>query len=147
MSTRDLRLTPGPVGNCGTAADLVTASSRTCSPFSTVLEATLVFGDEDCSTLPVVDAGKLVGVVTDHNVALGVPVYPDLANRPVSDIMSRDVVEVRPDDPLDEIERLFAEKKVRHLVVIDSDNRMVGVIAWADLIKHLNEWRLGCVST
>jgi CBS domain-containing protein len=145
MSTRNVQATPGPSGKCGTAADLVTVSTRSCSPFSTVLEAAVVFGDEDSSTLPVVDAGKLLGVVTDRDVALGVPVYPDLAARPVSDIMSRDVVEVRPDDPLDEIERLFAEKKIRHLVVIDSDNRMVGVIAWADLIKHLNEWRLSCV--
>jgi predicted transcriptional regulator len=145
MLSHDMRANPASTGRGATAADLVTISDRSCSPFSTVLEATVVFRDEDCGTLPVVDTGKLLGVVTDRDVALGVPVYPDLADRPVSDVMSRDVCEVRPDDSLDEIERRFASAKVRHLVVIGSDGRMVGVIAWADLIKHLHEGRLSGV--
>jgi CBS domain-containing protein len=93
--------------------------------------------------LPVLEAGRLLGVVTDRDVALGVPEYRDLADRPVSDVMSRDVVEVRPEDPHEAIERLFAHRKVRHLVVIDACGRLVGIIAWRDLIKHLNDLRLG----
>ena len=104
MSSTDSRSTRHLPGR-PTAADLVTVDSRSCSPFSTVLEAALVFRDEDCGTLPVLDAGKLIGVVTDRDIALGVPEYPDLAARPVSDVMSRDVAEIRPDEPLDAIER------------------------------------------
>ena len=142
MSSTDSRLTLTPAGRRPTAADLVTVDSRSCSPFSTVLEAALVFRDEDCGTLPVLDAGKLIGVVTDRDIALGVPEYPDLAARPVSDVMSRDVAEIRPDEPLDAIEARLARERVRDLVVIDSDGRMVGVIAWCDLIKHLQDGRL-----
>jgi hypothetical protein len=61
MSSTDSRLTMTPAGRRPTAADLVTVDSRSCSPFSTVLEAALVFRDEDCGTLPVLDAGKLIG--------------------------------------------------------------------------------------
>jgi CBS domain-containing protein len=92
MLSTDPRSTQSPAGRRPTAADLVTVDSRSCSPFSTVLEAALVFRDEDCGALPVLDAGRLVGVVTDRDIAVGVPAYPDLAARPVSDVMSRDVV-------------------------------------------------------
>src|SRR5262249_30687552 len=141
MPSRDTDATPTLALRGGTAADLVTVSSRSCSPFSTVLEATLVFRDQDCSVLPVLEAGRLLAVVTDRDLALGAPVYCVLAARPVSDVMCRDLVEVRPDDPLEAIERLFAHKKVQHLVVIDADGRLVGVIAWCDLIKHLTSLR------
>lgn len=142
MSSTDSGLTITPAGRRPTAAALVTVDSRSCSPFSTVLEAALVFRDKNCGTLPVVDAGKLIGVATDRDIALGVPEYPALAARPVSDVMSRDVAEIRPDEPLDAIEARFARERVRDLVVIDSDGRMVGVIAWCDLIKHLQDGRL-----
>ena len=145
MFSTDSRLARTPAGRRPTAADLVTVDSRSCSPFSTVLEAALVFRDEDCGTLPVLDAGKLIGVVTDRDIALGVPEYPDLATRPVSDVMSRAVAEVRPDESLNAIEARFARERVRDLVVIDSAGRMVGVIAWCDLIKHLQDGRLGGV--
>jgi CBS domain-containing protein len=145
MRSTDPGSTSKPAGRRPVAADLVTVDSRSCSPFSTVLEAALVFRDEDCGTLPVLDAGKLLGVVTDRDIALGVPEYPDLAARPVSDVMSRAVAEVRPDESLNAIEARFARERVRDLVVIDSAGRMVGVIAWCDLIKHLQDGRLGGV--
>jgi CBS domain-containing protein len=137
MSPQDLRARPAAAQRQRTAADIMTANPRTCSPFSTVLEATLIFRDEDCGAVPVVDEGKPVGIVTDRDVALAVPDYPDLADRPVSDIMSRDVVEVRPDDPLDVVKEKFGEQKVRRLLVIDPDDQLVGIIAWADLVPYL----------
>ena len=115
----------------------MTASPRTCSPFSTVLEVTLIFRDEDCGAVPVVDEGRPVGVATDRDVALAVPDYPDLADRPVSDIMSRGVVAVRPDDPLDVVHEKFGDRKVRCLLVIDPDDQLVGLINRADLVPHL----------
>ena len=54
-----------------TAADVMTASPRTCSPFSTVLEAVMIFRDADCGAVPIVEDGKPVGVLTDRDVALG----------------------------------------------------------------------------
>lgn len=145
MRSTDPGSTSKPAGRGPVAADLVTVDSRSCSPFSTVLEAALVFRDTDCGTLPVLDGGTLLGVVTDRDIALGVPEYPDLAARPVSDVMSRAVAEVRPDEPLDAIEARFARGGVRDLVVIDPAGSMVGVIAWSDLIKHFQDGRLGGV--
>ena len=86
-----------------TAADVMTTHPRTCSAFSSVLEASLLFQDADCGAVPVVDGGRPVGILTDRDVALAVANNPDLGNRPVADFMSKDVISVAPDASLEEV--------------------------------------------
>lgn len=143
--TRELRAMPAATRDPATltAADVMTPGPRTCSPFSTVTEAAALFRDEDCGMLPVVDAGKPVGILTDRDVALAVTRYPDLPSRPVSEIMSRDVVSVTPEATLDEIRAKFAGEKLRRLVVVNPDETIRGVISWTDLAPHLPDDELG----
>src|SRR4051812_49270743 len=93
-----------------TAADVMTASPRTCSPYSTVLEAVMVFRDADCGAVPIVDNGKAVGILTDRDVALALTEFPDLPGRAVADIMSKDPITVPADTPLAEIEATFTSR-------------------------------------
>jgi predicted transcriptional regulator len=59
-----------------TAADVMTTNPRTCSAFSSVLEASLLFEDEDCGAVPVIDGGRPIGILTDRDVALAVANIP-----------------------------------------------------------------------
>ena len=70
------------------AADVMNPSPRTCSRFSQVIEAVLIFKDEDCGLVPVVEEGKPIGVVTDRDVALALATYNDLVDHPIEEIMS-----------------------------------------------------------
>ena len=132
-----------------TAADMMTPSPRTCTKFSTVLEAILIFRDEDCGAVPILDEGKPVGVLTDRDVALAVADYagPDLAKRPVSDLMTEGVASVLPEDDVDTIVAKFGEKGVRRLLVIDADGHLKGILAWVDLASYLPEQGVGRVVT
>src|SRR5690242_18514904 len=95
-----------------TAADLMSANPRTCSSYSTVLEAVLIFRDADCGAVPVLEEGKPVGVLTDRDVALALAEKGEaLSSMPVSEIMTKGVVSVAPDTPLDEVVNKFGEKK------------------------------------
>src|SRR5882757_7658502 len=125
-----------------TAADVMTASPRTCSPFSTVLEAVLVFRDANCGVVPVVDAGEPVGVLTDRDVALALAEYPDLTSRPVSDIMSKGVLTVPPEATLTEVIHRFGSERVRRLIVIRSDGQLLGIVTWADVAPYLADVEL-----
>jgi CBS domain-containing protein len=129
------------------AAELMTPNPRTCSPFSTVLEAVMIFRAADCGAVPVLDQGKPVGVLTDRDVALAVAEFPDLAARPVSDIMTRRVVSVAPDTSIEIVKEKFGDAGVRRLLVVDTDGRLVGVIAWADLANAVSLRALGEVVT
>ena len=128
------------------AADIMTADPRTCSTFSTVLEAVLIFRDADCGAVPVLEDGKPVGVLTDRDVALALANYESgLSALPVGELMSRDVVSVPPDAPLSIISDKFGDKGVRRLLVIDADDQLVGIISWADFAPYASDQRVGQV--
>jgi CBS domain-containing protein len=127
-----------------TAADLMTPNPRTCSPFSTVLEAVLIFRDADCGAVPIIDGGKPVGVLTDRDVALALSEHGEALPRlSVSDIMSKDVVAVAPGDTLDVILERLGEQRVRRLLVLDASGLLVGIIAWADIAPHVPDRSIG----
>lgn len=139
---------PEPAPAPQTAAEVMTPAPRTCSTFSTVLEAVLIFRDQDCGAVPVLEDGKPVGVLTDRDVALALGTYTtDLASRPVTDVMTRGVISVRPDASLDTVRQKFGAEGVRRLLVIDGADRLLGIIAWSDLAERVPDRAMGEVVT
>lgn len=126
-----------------TAADVMTMHPRTCSAFSSVLEASALFQDADCGAVSVVDGGRPIGILTDRDVALAVANNPDLGNRPVADVMSKDVISVAPDASLEEVGVLFGQEGLHRLLVVDAAGQLQGIIAWSDLAPHVSEASLG----
>ena len=62
----------------------------------------MIFRDADCGAVPITDAGKPVGVITDRDVALALASHEtDLANTPVGELMSKDVLTIGLDDSLE----------------------------------------------
>jgi len=129
------------------AADVMNTSFRTCSRFSRVIEAVMIFKDEDCGMVPVVEEGKPIGVVTDRDVALALAEHDDLVNRPVSEIMTTDLVTVTPETPVAELVEMFAREGVRRLLVVDAEGLLVGVIGWKDVCGELPDRVVGRVVT
>jgi len=127
------------------AADVMTSSPRTCSKFSRVIEAVMIFKDEDCGMIPVVEEGKPIGVVTDRDVALALASHDNLVERPVADIMTTRIISVRPDTPLEDVAAMFAQEAVRRLIVVDGDGQLVGVIGFKDVGDQLPKRVVGQV--
>ncbi len=128
-----------------TAADMMTAAPRTCSTFSSVLEAVLIFRDADCGAVPILEDGKPVGVLTDRDVALALADHPDIVAQPVTVAMSREVFSVKPDATVGEVAEQIAYKSVRRLLVIDSGGQLRGIISWADIAPYLTKAQVGAV--
>ena len=126
-----------PTRSPRTAANVMTAAPRTCSLFSTVLEAVMIFRDAECGAVPVVDDGVPVGILTDRDVALASTDDTALLSRPVTDIMSKGAVSVAPDTPLAEVLEKFGAPGVHHLVVIDAAGQIRGIITASDLAPFL----------
>jgi CBS domain-containing protein len=127
MPLRDTRATLDPAGRRPTFADIMAAIPRICSPFCAVLETIVIIRDEDRGAVTLVVEARPAGV----------------ANRPVSDIMIRGMRPVRSDDPFDVVREKFGDPKVRRLVVIDSSNEVLGIIARADPGPQLPEGDVG----
>jgi CBS domain-containing protein len=139
---------PAPARSKLTAADVMTAAPRTCSTFSTVLEAVMIFRDADCGAVPVLEDGKPVGVLTDRDVALALAEHEEtLPSLPVSEVMSRGVISIAPETDLETIVQQFGDHKVRRLLVNDAQGRLVGIVAWADIAPHVPDPKVGEVVT
>jgi CBS domain-containing protein len=132
-----------PTGSPLTAADVMTTHPRTCSAFSSVLEASALFNDVDCGAVPVVDGGPPIGILTDRDVALDVANNPDLGHRPVADFMSMDVISVAPDASLEEVATRFSRHGIHRLLVVDAAGQLRGIVAWSDLAPHVSDASLG----
>jgi CBS domain-containing protein len=138
---------PDPTPTNLTAADVMTANPRTCSAFSSVLEASALFQDAGCGAVPVVDAGRPIGILTDRDVALAVANNPDLGTLPVADFMSKEVISVPPDASLEEVGAMFGRHGVHRLLVVDAAGQLQGIVALSDLAPHVSEGSLGrCVN-
>jgi len=130
-----------------TAADVMTTAPLTCSGFSTVLEAVMIFRDADCGAVPVLNEGRPVGILTDRDVALSLAEYPDVVGRPVGEIMKTGVVTVAPQDSLGQVCEVLRQQSVRRVLVVDPNGRLAGIIGWADIAPVLSDRMMGRLVT
>jgi CBS domain-containing protein len=128
-----------------TAADVMTAAPRTCSTFSTVLEAVMIFRDNDCGAVPILDGGKPVAILTDRDVALAIAEHPDLVNQPVGTVMIPGIVAVAPEDRLEDVCEILRKECVRRTLVVDSAGMVRGIIGWTDIAPVLSDRMMGRV--
>jgi len=109
-----------------------------------VLEAVLIFRDADCGAVPVLEDGKPAGILTDRDVALALAGYGErLPGLPVTEIMSKGIVSVAPDDSLETVVERFGGEGVRRLLVMDAKGDLLGVVAWSDLAPYVSHKTLG----
>jgi CBS domain-containing protein len=93
--------------------------------------------DENVGLAPIVDGDKLVGMVTDRDIAVRVVAEgKDPETTKVMDIASRELITIDPQQDLDEALHLMARHQVRRLPVVEEDGKLVGVVAQADVAEH-----------
>ncbi len=124
--------------------DVMTDRPRTVAKGDSVLEAARAMREEDAGVVPIVDGERLVGVVTDRDIAIRlVAEGRDPQSTTVDDLASRDLVTIDPQQGLDEALRLMAQHQVRRLPVCEEDGRLVGIVAQADVARHAGAARTG----
>ena len=115
--------------------EAMTPNPTTVEPTTTVQEAAKSMKSEDIGSLPIVDGDKLVGVITDRDLAIRVVAEGRGTDTTVGEIASKDVVTVDPQQSIDDATRLMAEHQVRRLPVVEEDGRLVGILAQADVAQ------------
>jgi CBS domain-containing protein len=115
--------------------EVMTRDVRACEPNATVAEAAKLMAQEDVGPVPIVEDGRLAGLVTDRDIVVRVVAEGrDPNTTTVGEIASTELVTVSPDNDLDEALKLLAERQVRRLPVVEGD-RLVGIVAQADIAR------------
>ena len=115
--------------------EAMTSNPTIVEPDTTAAEAARTMKSEDVGSLPIVEGDRLVGVVTDRDLAIRILAEDRGADTPVGEIASRDVVTADPEQSLEEAARLMAEHQVRRLPVTEEDGKLVGILAQADVAQ------------
>jgi CBS domain-containing protein len=123
-------------------SEIMTKNPRTVSPDTPVSEAARVMKEEDVGLVPVVERvggaetrGRLVGVVTDRDIAIRHVAEGRTGDSPVSDVMSGGVRTCSPDDSVDDAMDLMGREQIRRIPIVDERGALVGVVAQADLAR------------
>jgi CBS domain-containing protein len=106
---------------------------KIANPSQSIRDVARLMLQEDCGCLPVGENDRLVGVITDRDIAVRAVAAGRSCKTAVSDIMSSEVRYCFEDDDLDEVAQNMADIKVRRLPVLNSDKRLVGILSLGDI--------------
>jgi CBS domain-containing protein len=126
----------------GQIRKLMTVLPRTVRTGDSIVAAAKLMRGEDSGIAPIMDGDRLVGVITDHDIAVKVVAEgrdPDTTK--VEEIASTNLITVDPDQELAEALRLMGHHHVRRLPVVEEDGKLVGIVVHADVTRHLDAQR------
>lgn len=125
--------------NC---SEVMTTGPSCCLPTDTAFDAAQLMKSEDVGPIPVVSdkqTKNLVGIVTDRDLALKVVAEGlDPKQTRIEEIMTTGVMTCGPDDDVSDVLRLMEQHHVRRVPIVD-DDRLVGIIAQADIATRIDE--------
>lgn len=124
-------------------SEVMTTGIETVRPDQQARDAARFMLQADAGSIPVTDGERLVGMITDRDIAVrGVALGygPDTL---VSELMSTGVISAHANEPVEDVARKMGEAQVRRLPVIDDDQRLVGIVSLGDLARQTDEQTAG----
>ena len=116
-------------------SDVMTREVQTISPDQTAKEAASFMLSTDAGSIPVTDGERLVGMITDRDIAVRGVAKGNGPDTPVSELMTKNCITAREDDDVSTIASKMSEAQVRRLPVIDGDEKLCGIVSLGDLSR------------
>jgi CBS domain-containing protein len=124
--------------------DVMTSNPCTIDAEKSVAYAAKMMRDEDVGLAPIVEDDKLIGMLTDRDIAVRVAAEGrDPGQVKVRDVASSQLVTIDPQQDLDEALRIMAKHQVRRLAVVEEGGQLVGVVAQADVAREGDDRKTG----
>jgi CBS domain-containing protein len=124
-------------------SEVMTKDPVCCRPDDTAAKAAQLMQRENVGSIPVIESEqtrKLVGILTDRDLAVKLVAKGlDPKSTKVDAVMTREVVTCRADDELQKALDAMAEHQLRRIPIVDNENRIVGIIAQADVATRVNQ--------
>jgi CBS domain-containing protein len=119
-------------------SEVMTRDVETVRPDQPVQQAASFMLSADAGSIPVTDGNRLVGMITDRDIAVRGVAKGYGPDTQVRDLMSADVICVREDDDVDDIASKMSQAQVRRLPVIDDRQQLCGIVSLGDLSRETN---------
>ncbi len=136
-----MKESPSPTISRKRCSEIMTRDVRTASPDTPIRDVAALMRDGDMGSVPVVEAGKLAGIVTDRDMVVRVLADGKGADTPVAEAMTTELITVKSDDFVFEAIRLMGDKQVRRIPVVNELGDLEGIIAMADVALETEDER------
>lgn len=116
--------------------DIMTATVDSVQSTDSIADAARRMAAHDVGALPILSAGKLVGIVTDRDIAVRGVAAGISSSAAIGRVMSENVATCSPDDDIPSVLALMSREQIRRMPVCNDRKEMVGIVALADLAEH-----------
>ena len=120
-------------------SDVMTSGVQTVGPDQSVQEAASFMLNSDAGSIPVAQGDRLIGMITDRDIAVRGVAKGHGPDTRVRDLMTDDIVVVSADDDVEEAAQNMSSAQVRRLPVIDADQRICGIVSLGDLSRDADD--------
>ncbi len=125
-------------------SDAMTSQVSVARPTDSIRKVAETMAKIESGVVPVVDDGKVVGVVTDRDIVLRVVAEGRSFDAPISEAMSEgDVLSVKEDDILADATAKMANNQVRRLIVLNESGNLTGILSLGDVAKDYGAKQVG----
>ena len=119
--------------------DIMTEKPESARPEETVQSVAIRMAGGDFGFVPVCDGTRVVGAITDRDLAVRVVAKGLPSTTPVSDVMTRDIFTCSRDDSVDEVLNAMGEHQLRRFPIVTDNGDLVGVVSIGDLTRKARE--------
>jgi len=125
-------------------SDAMTGQVSTAAPTDTVRKVAQMMAHVETGAVPIVDDGKVVGLVTDRDIVLRVVAEGRSFDSPISEAMTDgEVHSVKEDDVLADATAKMASHQIRRLVVLNDAGALTGILSLGDVAKDYGAKQVG----
>ena len=114
-------------------SEAMTRDVRLANPTQSIRDAARIMADIDAGAIPVQENDRLVGMITDRDIAVRAVAAGKGPDTPVRDVMSRDIKYCYEDEEIDHVAKNMGDIRVRRLPVVNRDKRLVGIVSLGDV--------------
>lgn len=124
-------------------SEVMTAQVVTATPRSTISEVAQTMAKIESGAVPVLDDGKVVGLVTDRDIVIRVVAEGLGLDTPVAQVMTEDVETCQEDDNVADATAKMGAKQIRRLVVLDAQGKLAGIVSLGDIAIDYGAKKVG----
>ena len=117
-------------------SELMTTEVETVSADQTAREAASFMLRADAGSIPVCEGDRVIGMITDRDIAVRGVAEGRGPDTPVSELMSDGIVCAHEDDDVQAVAQRMSEEQVRRMPVVDGEDRLVGIVSLGDLARE-----------
>jgi CBS domain-containing protein len=119
--------------------DVMSRDVKMVTPQTPIREAAQQMRDGDFGMLPVADHDRMVGAISDRDIAVRAVADDKGPDTPVRDVMSPGICWAYEDESVEQAARIMSERQVRRLPIVNRDKRLVGIVALGDFAVETQE--------